>query len=89
MEKKKNKYVKLGVIRKTEKGPYIILGNSRSKNPKYNYNVRVEVSNAEGEVLARFENKLVSLFDPRNSKTADLTKIPEDLLYDVVLKLEE
>jgi hypothetical protein len=62
----KNKYTKIGAVIQGEYGPFLVLGNTKSKDEKYNYEVQVMVKKADGTKVV-VKNPLLSLFDPRNS----------------------
>lgn len=66
-----NKRIKLGSLLVSEKtstnkgGPYIGLGDVKNKDPKYNYNVELIVTNSTGEVVFKQKNGFINLVDPR------------------------
>jgi hypothetical protein len=77
MEKKSFKQVKLGTVI-SEKRPdgsnntYIALGSQKNKDPKYDFNVSIMVTDKDGNVLAKQTNGFVNVTDPR--------KLPDILL---------
>lgn len=83
----KKKYTKLGVVWEGEYGPYVRLGESKSKNEQYNFEVQIMVKNSKGEKVALVKNPVLSLFDPRkNEKRAG--NVPEKLKYELMLAEE-
>lgn len=84
----KKRYTKLGNIWKGEYGPYIRLGDDKSKNPKYNYTVQLRVLDSEGNVVTTVKNPLVSLYDPRKRKVEEGKEprnVPEALMFEISL----
>ena len=89
---KTKKYVKLGVIMKGEKGPYLILGNNKNKNADFNYSVEVRVVDNSGNKKAYTKNGILSLFNPRKRPgitEEQASRIPKSLEYDVMLVVDE
>lgn len=73
--------VKAGSVwkKKDGTGMYIALGDSRNKNPDFNYSVEVIVKNAKGEVVASQTDGFLTILDPRKSPKANLdalAKVP-------------
>lgn len=64
MEKKKS--VKLGAILTGKNGPFMVLGNSKNKDPRYNYSVEFRVKDNEGNVIHSGKNPIVSMFAPKH-----------------------
>lgn len=86
MSEKKSKYVKVGAVMKGASNNYIILGNTKSKTKKYQYNVEMIVTDADGNELARLKNGLLSTFNPRKKEgVEDVSRIPENLLAEVFI----
>ena len=84
----KSKMKKLGVVLKGDKGPFVILGDSKNKNPQYNYTVELTVKNAEGETVTSLTNPLLTLWDPRKRPgitEEQLGKINDKVRYDVMV----
>lgn len=82
----KKTYTKLGAILAGKKGPFLILGNSKASQAKYNYDVEVKVTNGEGKVLANFKNGLISCLDPRkrpNITEDEAKKIPDSVEFEL------
>lgn len=88
-ETKKRKTVKVGAIIQNEgKQPVLILGNSRATNPKYNFDVGLRVIDSEGNELAKIQNGMLVLSDPRrnpNLTEEQKQKISSKLLYEVLI----
>jgi hypothetical protein len=83
-----SKYVKVGAVLKGEKNRFMVTGNSKAKNAKYNYNVEVIVTDADGKEMARSKNGVLNLFDPRKKDGADLDRIPDNLVAEVFIITE-
>lgn len=84
MEQRKNKYTRIGQVLKSKDKPgqsYIVLGNKKNKDPKYNLSVEITVRNDAGEVIAKQTDGFVSVFEPREDS-------PEFVLFDLSLKQE-
>lgn len=64
------KSVRVGTIFNGKKGPFLVLGNDRSKDPKYNYTVEFRVKDAQGNLVASGKNPLVSMFTPKTENKA-------------------
>lgn len=65
-----SKSVRVGTIFKGKKGPFVVLGNERSKDPKYNYTVEFRVKDAEGNLVVQGKNPLISMFKPKTENEA-------------------
>lgn len=88
MSQKKYKYTKVGAVLKGENGPYIVLGNDRSKSAKYNYSVEMIVRDSEGNVLTTLKNGILSTSDPRkrpNITEEEASKISSKLMAEVFI----
>jgi hypothetical protein len=86
------KYVKIGAVLDTGKGPFIVLGNSKSTDPKYVSTVNLQVLDGNGEVLVEGTNGAVSLFDPRRRpgiSEEQAAKIPDTVVYELVIVKDE
>jgi len=86
MEEKKSKFKKVGAVLKGNKGSFIVLGNSKAKNEKYNYNVTLTLTDSKGELLAEQTNGLLSVFDPRKRPgitDEERERIPESVLMEL------
>ena len=87
MEKKVNKYVKVGNVIKTKKGNFTLaLGNNRAKDDKWNYSVEFTVKDAKGNVVYQQTDGFLNLFDPRkrpNASEEEVARIPETLKFEV------
>lgn len=82
-------YTKIGAVLKNSKGDkFLVLGNSKSKNEKYNFQVDVRVTMADG-TKKTFTNALVGIQDPRRREGADLSKISDKLVGDLVITSDE
>lgn len=83
--KSKKKYTKIGAVLKGDYGPYVILGNTRAKDQKYNYDVQVMVKGADGNKLALVKNPILTLRDPRTitRKDGSTPNVPESVLYEL------
>lgn len=68
MQTSKKKYIKLGAVLDNGKGPFLVLGDTKSNNEKYRFDVQIQVRNSKGEVVTKVVNPLISFFDPRKSK---------------------
>lgn len=88
-EKKPKKYTKVGAVLQGKYGPFMVTGNTKATDAKYNYDVlvRVQETDAEGKAVVKTQvkNHILTLQDPRDRKDADLSKIPDTLLYEVVI----
>lgn len=83
MSQTNKKYIKVGTVMDTGKGPFIVLGNAKATNPKYKYDTSIRVETADGSKVMK-KNAILSLRDPRkNNKFAD--KVPEMIQYEIVL----
>lgn len=81
-------YIKLGAVLEGDKGPFIVLGNSKATDPKYNSTVALTVTDGDGNVLVEGNNGLISLFDPRKRPgitEEQANKIPAKVLYELVI----
>lgn len=80
------RYDKVGTVLKNKKdgGKFIILGNTKNKNEQYNYSVDVRVTSSDGTVRV-FKNPLIGLQDPRTKKGVDASKIPDNLVAELVI----
>jgi hypothetical protein len=88
----KNKYIKVGIVRNGEYGAFISTGETRNKNEKYNYNVELRVTDADGKQVALMKNPLISVQDPRenpNITPERAAKIPDWLLKELYVKISE
>jgi len=64
----KSKSVKIGKVLKTKKDSTVIsLGQSGSKDPKYNYTVQLRVLNNEGKVVTTVTNPWVNIVKPHEN----------------------
>lgn len=88
MEQTKKKWVKVGALLKGQYGDYIRLGQNNSKNPKYNYDVKIMVKNSEGTKVLDVLNGSVKLSDPRKFKNQDGSErnIPESLRFELLVE---
>lgn len=86
--KAKSKFVKVGAVLKGKKSPFITLGNTKAKDPKYNYNVEVTVTDADGNVVASTTNGILTTLDPRKSQFAGEREIPDTLISEVFIVQE-
>lgn len=86
MSQGKSVYTKLGSVMQNDKGHYVVLGDSRNKNPQYNFTVEYRVLNNEGQVVAEGANGFLSLFDPRKRPgitEEQAARIPESVVYEL------
>lgn len=86
MSQKKYKYTKVGAVLRGDNGPYIVLGNSKATNPKYNYTVELVVKDSEGNVVSSLKNGILSTLDPRKRPgitEAEAEKISSKLISEV------
>lgn len=86
MEQGKKKYTKVGAVLKGQKGSFVVLGNTKSRNEKYNYNVEIRVTDNSGNVITEQKNGILSVFDPRKRpgiSEEDSARIPESVLYEL------
>ena len=81
----KSKWTKVGAVMKGAKNKYVILGNTKAKKEKYNYNVKVVVTDMEDNVLAEVTNGVLNIFDPRKKEGAEERNIPENLLGELFI----
>lgn len=82
-EQNNKKYIKVGTVMDTGKGPFIVLGNSKATNPKYKYDTAVRVTTGDGTTHTK-KNAILTLKDPRkNNKFAD--KVPSMIQYEIIL----
>lgn len=86
----KKKYTKVGAVLKGTKGDntFIVLGNTKSRNEKYNYNVEVRVTDNQGNVITQQKNGILSVFDPRKRpglSEEDAKKIPDSVLFELFI----
>ena len=81
----KKKYTKIGAVLKGDNGPFIVMGNERAKDAKYNYDVQIMVKDSEGNKITLVKNPLISLRDPRTIVKKDGTnpKVPEVILFEL------
>lgn len=91
MSKKNKTYTKIGTVLEGQYGPYIILGSSKNKDPKYDFEVQVLVKNAKGEKVKLVKNPLLSLYDPRNrtDKDGNPRKVPDSVKFEVSIVTED
>lgn len=83
----KKKYTKVGTVLDKGKGPFIVLGNTNAKDPKYKFDTQIRITTSSGEVITK-KNVILSLKDPRKgNKYAD--KVPEMVQYEVLLVEDE
>jgi hypothetical protein len=75
-----SKSVRVGTIFKGKKGPFVVLGN-RSKKPEYNYTVEFRVKDSNGNVVAKGQNPLLSMFKPKQEN--------DKVSHELVLFVEE
>lgn len=89
MEQKK-KSVRVGTVMNGEHGPFILLGNTKNKDPKYDYTVQVRILRgkpqtkeefASAEVLGVFVNPLVQMFKPGE-------QAPKSIQHELSVKVE-
>ena len=74
----------VGVLRKTAKGPYLLLGNPKGKDEQYRTTVTLTVKDFKGNIITEEVNPLISLQDPRKRKgisEEQAASIPEELRY--------
>lgn len=86
MADKPYKYTKIGAVLKGKSGPYIVLGNDKAKNTKYNYTVEMIVRDGEGNVVSSTKNALLSTLDPRKRpgiKEEEVARISSSLMAEV------
>lgn len=76
-----SKSVRVGTIFRGKKGPFLVLGNDRSKDPKYNYTVEFRVKDSAGNLLTTGKNPLISMFTPKTENKA--------ISHELVLFVEE
>jgi hypothetical protein len=76
-----SKSVRVGTIFRGKKGPFLVLGNDRSKDPKYNYTVEFRVKDAAGNIVTKGQNPLISMFIPKTENKA--------ISHELVLFVEE
>lgn len=82
----KNKFTTFGQLLKSKKGnPYVRLGKTGSKDPKYDYTVKVQLKDGNGNVVM-LTNPTLQLFDPRKQKNKDGTtrNVPDFILNELV-----
>ena len=82
-EDKKTKWQKVGAVLKGAKNNYLVLGNTKAQDNKYNYNVELTVTDMDGKVIVKTKNGLVSAFNPRTSQYASQNNIPENLIAEL------
>lgn len=89
MEGQKKKYTKVGAVLKGQKGnSFVVLGNTKSRNEKYNYNVEVRVTDSQGNAVTELRNGILSVFDPRkrpNITEEEAQRIPESVLFELFI----
>lgn len=83
---RKSKWTKVGAVLKGNKGPFAVLGNSKASNAAYNYDVKIQVKNGNGDTVM-VKNPLLTFIDPRKSKNKDGQErnIPEKLLQEIFI----
>ena len=85
----KKKYTKIGAVLKGQKdNTFIVLGNTKARSAKYNYDVEVLVTNGEGTVLTEKKNGIISVFDPRKRPgitSEEAEKIPDSVLFELFI----
>ena len=85
MSEVKAKTVRLGTILQTdaEKGPFMILGNNKNKDPKYDYTVQIRVLQGSPKTPEEFKkatvlysgtNPLVYMNKPRGENVPKIVK---------------
>ena len=88
MSEPKSKWHKIGAVvkKKNGKGVCIITGNANAKDPKYQFNVQLTITDAQGNKVASVKNGLLTVSDPRKRpgiKDEDLAKIPASLVSEL------
>lgn len=86
------KFTKIGAIMEKDGKTFVVLGNTRSTNKKYNFDVEITVKDSEGKVVAKAKNGFLSLKDPRanpNLKEGQLEKIPVSIKRELILATDE
>jgi len=85
------KWQKLGVVLRGDKGPFLILGDLKNKDSKYQYTVELIVKDSKGEVVHTVQNPLISLSDPRSRPgitEEQRARISDKLRYEAIVKTE-
>lgn len=85
MSKPKKKYTKIGAVLKGQYGPFVVLGNAKSKDAKFNYDVQIMVKNTSGDKLALVKNPILMLKDPRDflDKDGNPRQVNEKVMYEL------
>ena len=88
-QKKKSKYIKVGVVRTSEKskGPFVALGQ-RAKEAKYERNVEIRVTDGDGNVLSTIKNGILTIQDPRKNPNAtqeQVDRVPDWLKHELFI----
>jgi predicted MPP superfamily phosphohydrolase len=85
MSKPKKKYTKIGAVLKGQYGPFVVLGNDKAKDDKYNYDVQIMVKNAAGDKLALVKNPMLTLKDPREflDKDGNPRQVNDKVMYEL------
>jgi len=84
----KKKYVKVGAVLEGQYGLFGVLGNTKAKDSKYNYDVKIQVKDAQGTKTVDLVNARLILRDPRE-KNKFASKIPKALKYDIIVQVDE
>lgn len=88
----KPKYKKIGAVLRGDKGPFLVMGDTKAKNKQYQYDVELVVRDSDGKEVLKVKNPLISLFDPRTRPgitEEELERVPEKVRYEVCVKTPE
>lgn len=94
MAKRKNQQIGT-VMRKTHdngrQSTFITLGNTRAKDPKWNYTVEFVVKDGNGNVIAKQTNGFVNVVDPRTQpqELLEAGLISEDVAQQMMERAEK
>lgn len=86
----KKKYTKVGAVLKGNKpgSSFIVLGNERANQPKYQTFVDMRVCTGDNQVLIETTNPAINVFDPRTRPgitDEERNRIPDNILFELFI----
>lgn len=86
------KFQKVGVVLRGDKGPFLVMGDSKAKSKNYQFEVELTVRDGNGKEVLRVKNPLLNMFDPRKRpgiKEEDAARLSDKLRYEVMVKASD